>query len=163
MYKTEYVMTQEEKQLLLKDLCARVPYGVKLDNGLKLRSVDALTQIVSCSGSDRKVDYVKPYLRPMSSMTEDERQSIEKLSGCYVKTIVLERDRKGRAKREMSYLDNQIDEMDLFGDSDYEYRHINQQNIIESMDYLNAHHFDYRGLIEKGLALEAPEGMYTIK
>ena len=101
-------MTQEEKQLLLKDLSTRLPYGVKLDNGLKLRSVDALTQIVGCSGSDRKVDYVKPYLRSLSSMTEEERQSIEKLSNCYVKTIVLERDRKGRVKREMFYLDNQM-------------------------------------------------------
>jgi hypothetical protein len=31
---------------------------------------------------------------------------------------------------------------------------------LETFDWLNAHHFDYRGLIEKGLALEAPEGMY---
>jgi hypothetical protein len=33
---------------------------------------------------------------------------------------------------------------------------------VNYIDWLNAHHFDYRGLIEKGLAIEAPEGMYNI-
>lgn len=64
------IMTEQDKQLLFKDLCTRLPYEVKLDNGLKLRSMDALTQIVSCSGSDRKVENVRPYLRPMSSMAK---------------------------------------------------------------------------------------------
>jgi hypothetical protein len=36
----------------------------------------------------------------------------------------------------------------------------NNYDTVESIDYLNAHHFDYRGLIPKGLAIEAPEGMY---
>lgn len=66
-------MTKKEKQLLLIDLCGRLPYGVKLDNGLKLRSIDVLTGVISCSGSDRKIDCIKPYLRPMSSMTEEEK------------------------------------------------------------------------------------------
>ena len=151
-------MTQEEKQLLFKDLCSRLPYGVRYkgDGGWGINPYQHTTSLCDILTSEEPL----VYLHPMSSMTEEERQSIEKLSKCYVKTIVLERDRKGRVKRKMVYLDNQIDEVDLFGDSDYEYCHINQQNIIESMDYLNAHHFDYRGLIEKGLALEAKGGMY---
>lgn len=115
-------MTQEDKTLLLKDLCGRLPYGVKLDNGLKLRSIDVLTKIVSCSGSDRRVDYVKPYLRSMSSMTEEEKKEL-----------------------------NSILEFQYYSDDSC---------MCESTDWLNAHHFDYRGLIEKGLALEAPKDMY---
>ena len=117
-------MTQEETQLLLKDLCARLPYGVKLNNGLKLRSIDTLTQIISCSGSDKKIDCIKPYLRPLSSMTEEE------------------------------------------WDEYYHYGTVgtlNLKNEACGIDWLNEHHFDYRDLIEKGLALEAPEGMYKTK
>ena len=120
-------MTQEEKQLLLKDLCARLPYGVKLDNGLKLRSIDTLTQIVSCSGSDKKIDCIKPYLRPMSSMTEDEKE--EYRNEC-----------------------NKVLSMPFKINGPY-----------PIVDWLNAHHFDHRGLIERDLAIEAPEGMYKTK
>jgi len=116
-------MTEEEKQLLFTDLCARLPYGVILDNGVKLRTIDALTKVISGDGSDRNIEFVKPYLRPMSSVTDKEQ---------------------------------------------YEYDHAIENNkftgfrgrIIWGLDWLNAHHLDYRGLIEKGLALEAPEGMY---
>lgn len=127
-------MTKEEKQLLLKDLCARLPYGVKLDNGLKLRSVDALTQIVSCSGSDRKVDYVKPYLHPMSSMTEEEREYI-KHRWCY-------------------------NDWDIDGPSSLWREKIDVEDAEGIVDYFNEHHLDFRGLIPMGLALEAPEDMY---
>lgn len=116
-------MTEEEKQLLFTDLCARLPYGVILDNGVKLRTIDALTKVISGDGSDRNIEFVKPYLRPMSSVTDKEQ---------------------------------------------YEYDYAIENNkftgfrgrIIWGLDWLNAHHLDYRGLIEKGLALEAPEGMY---
>ena len=126
-------MTQEEKQLLLRDLCARLPYGVKLDNGLKLRSIDTLTQIVSCSGSDKKIDCIKPYLRPMSSMTEEE----EKVFNDF-----------------LEFQAEYVSDADLY-------------NKTDMYDWLLANHFDYRidpstgkTLIESGLALEAPEGMY---
>ena len=65
----------------------------------------------------------KPYLRPMSSMTEEEENKYNSLNG-YEKGIF--------------------------------------PHTEEAFDWLNAHHFDYRGLIEKGLALEAPEDMYNI-
>jgi hypothetical protein len=53
-------------------------------------------------------------------------------------------------------------------DSDFsvypiEYTFVYEHDINSYIDWLNKHHFDYRGLIEKGLALEAPEGMYSIK
>lgn len=134
-------MIQEEKELLLRDLCARLPYGVLCHiNGddtntprkLSRIEVDELDGILLDFWTDRE-DYlsiqvylseVKPYLRPMSSMTEEE-----------------------------------IKEFSVLGVG----MHLFKGPLIPSydtLDWLNAHHFDYCGLIEKGLALEAPEGMY---
>ena len=142
-------MTQEEKQLLLKDLCARMPYGVKVHVGddwaMTLRQID-----YKCFCECWENEYLKnnsrwmlPYLRPMSSMTEEEREELEHLSEEYF----------GKA------LDKQIQESLSSSNR-------NESKILECIassvivDWLNAHHFDFRGLIEKGLALEAPEGMY---
>ena len=126
-------MTQEEIQLLLKDLCARLPYEVKVgfNNSsliLEPEQYDVFTrqlftnQVYPESNAIIKFGYeihnYHPYLRPMSSMTEEEKEE-------YDKTF----------------------------DWDYSIQGT-------PFDWLNAHHFDYRGLIEKGLALEAPEGMY---
>ena len=111
-------MTQEEKQLLLKDLCARLPYGAKINvDGEE----DILLELGVNSGwinASYDVEDVKPYLRPMSSMTEEEKKESGEL---YKKNT----------------------------------------GMWDDLDWLNAHHFDYRGLIEKGLALEAPKGMYN--
>jgi hypothetical protein len=122
-------MTQEEKQLLLQDLCARLPYGVMLnidyydlqgDGKLKNRDVIlSYGNIGYCSDNTNWVS-VKPYLRPMSSMTEEEEDEW------------WEFDNKNTIVETHSY----------------------------SIDWLNAHHFDYRGLIPKGLAIEAPKEMY---
>ena len=118
-------MTQEDKQLLLKDLCGRLPYGViikhKDEHG---KSIDA--RLVGYNGDwfnyyiddlcfHLKIHEFKPYLRPMSSMTEEEGLIAEEM-GC---ETTLEDWQKA--------------------------------NYI---DWLNAHHFDYRGLIEKGLAID---------
>lgn len=69
-------MTQEEKQLLLVDLCGRLPYGVILncagDIGEKLKTIDENGLI----NNDWDIDEVKPYLRPMSSMTEEEYNEV---------------------------------------------------------------------------------------
>ena len=125
-------MTQEEKQLLLKDLCTRLPYLVKglyqwkgnvpFDRELDGRLYDELyLSLYSTEDSS-----FKPYLRPMSSMTEEELKEYSKL----------------------------WDLQDEFPtDADIRFK-------IDVFDWLNSHHFDYRGLIEKGLALEAKEGMY---
>ena len=125
-------MTQEEKQLLLKDLCARFPYGVICQ--LSNNNADvSITEKLELGGLEHFISGtmdVKPYLRPMSSMTEEEELELITIGD-----IVL---RYGERKH-TSILS------------------------LEQMDWLNSHHFDYRGLIEKGLALEAPEGMYKIK
>ena len=126
-------MTQEEKQLLFKDLCARLPYGPKVhvvgdwfydymepyDSTLDKVFFNLLTP--------RNPNLiVKAYLRPMSSMTEDEKE--EYRNEC-----------------------NKVLSMPFKINGPY-----------PIVDWLNSHHFDHRGLIEKGLAIEAPENMYKI-
>ena len=120
-------MTQEEKELLLRDLCARLPYGVKcyikFDDG-KIFNERTLAPVMIQDFKKHSFVSFIPYLRPMSSMTEEEYKAIR---DCFV------------------YCG---DEFIASG---------------KAVDYFNSHHFDYRDLIEKGLALQAPEGMYNIK
>lgn len=138
-------MKQEDKQLLLKDLCARLPYEVKFtlsDNIYTIKGIDLIVTdegdweyAVTAKGIEPiEIEYIKPYLRPMSSMTEEER-------GRYTSFIVsYEYDDYWHPGEYTDAVD--VDEMS------------------ELIDWLNAHHFDYRNLIERGLALPAPEGMY---
>ena len=127
---------------MLKDLCARLPYSVKvqIDFGkycIKYgidRYVDDTvicaypeTFEIGVNDEDQACDIedVKPYLRPISSMTEDEDKDFALIQTDF-------------------YVDGFL----------YPFAATNM------VDWLNAHHFDYRGLIEKGFAIEAPEGMY---
>ena len=123
-------MTQEEKELLLKDLCGRLPYGVKFHytkhpqsnidqdcDGIAIGYYCNL--IVSANDKEFCVDRCKLYLRPMSSMTEAEAETYHNLQSDVWKPCGT------------MYYDN-----------------------IRSIDWLNEHHFDYRRLIEKGLAIE---------
>ena len=117
-------MTQEDKELLLKDLCSRLPYGVIL-----VSSNEKITyQTDGNTGAELLVEEEwKPYLRPMSSMTKEE-------------------------EKEYINIDN------LSYTCPMDYAHF---PTFKRIDWLNAHHFDYRGLIPKGLAVEAPEGIYN--
>lgn len=115
-------MTQEDKQLLFKDLCMRLPYGVKFNYGGYSRFDYTLEIMTSTSiNDDFPIGDCKPYLRPLFSMTEEER--IAYLNAC----------------------DNEMEENVLV------------QPRYSGIDWLNEHHFDYRGLIEKGLAIEVTE------
>ena len=120
-------MTTEDKQLLLKDLCARLPYKVICDMWFEGNESDKITEVLKCGGLMRLTNsefnfIAKPYLRPMSSMTEEEKKEYDHRLECM-------------------FYDTMYD--DAF-----------------AVDWLNAHHFDFRGLINKGLAFEALEGMY---
>ena len=132
-------MAQEGTQLLLKDLCARLPYGVKVSFRGKTEVLheahiyQSVQTIVGESGILYDVDTpnIKPYLRPMSSMTSKEWVEFCDCS----------------LKDEASWA--------ITGNGQRLIPHQNRE------DYLNSKHFDYRGLIEMGLALEAPDGMYN--
>lgn len=165
-------MTQKDKELLLKDLCGRLPYGVicqiydpQQDYGedifdARLIHIDAWTShcyFWGCSETDPyKIEQVKPYLRPMSSMTKEEKLHVELTYGFFYHDGVLDNvhifEAGGTYDRDGNY------------EPPCEYRqekHVTIEQVLDFIHWLNEHYFDYRGLIEKGLALEAPEGMYN--
>lgn len=117
-------MTQKQKQILLKDLCARLPYGfivhTKLGTDIKIIGIEEDT-LRDDTGDTYDISFIEPYLRPMSSMTEKEINEYE------------------------NFITNEKDDLIRF---------------CNELVFYNSHHFDYRGLISMGLALEAPKGMY---
>lgn len=140
-------MTQEEKQLLLQDLCALLPYGFKYQvqyGDTSVRDVKKFMLDGEYSLFDAwMVQEIKPYLRPMSSMTEKEYE-----------TFPIPYSFDSFSNWNNTILSEVIEGAQIF---------IGIDEITEIIDWLNSHHFDYRGLIEKGLALEAPDGMYNTK
>lgn len=136
--KKEITMKQEDKQLLLADLCARLPYDAMVDyenHIYVLNEIDPACKdidYITVRIQDRErlmcaknvmIEDIKPYLRPMSSMTEEEEKEYANCGNIIANSP------------QNSYL-------------------IPNPNCV---DWLNAHHFDYRGLIEKGLAIEVTE------
>lgn len=138
-------MTQEDKELLLKDLCARLPYGVNiLHEGWNFEWDEELSTVEKVVGIDKDFIYTKVidthngeeyrddklpidtfddklFLRPMSSMTEEQKVIYGDL--CY------------------SVIQSLANNM--------------QSELNELINWLNANHFDYRGLIPMGLAIDA--------
>lgn len=110
-------MTQEERQLLLQDLSARLPYGVIVQ--YRGHNTIIKNKVLTGSDLDCNMEYYKPYLRSMSSMTEEERKE----------------HNLHRLSKWSTY-------------SEY------CANII---NWLLKNHFDYCGLIEKGLAIKVTE------
>ena len=132
------IMTQEDKELLLKDLCARTPYGVKVQYMNNIFVIDYVSSYeeVKLDTSDNwtvGVSEVKPYLFPLSSMTEEQK---EELKQEHIKDEKLYAECLTRAAK---------------GDKSMRGKVI----IHYAMDWCNKNHFDYRGLIEKGLVIDA--------
>ena len=133
-------MEKSLMDLLLQDLCGRLPYGVKVQVEYDAEEFGKTVEIDDITMIDKygkelllyhaseyfSIEELKSYLRPMFSMTEEESIEYRKTLTCHI------------------------------GRDNCTYTH----QTFKSFDWLNAHHFDYRGLIEKGLALEAPKGMY---
>lgn len=136
-------MKQEDKQFLLQNLCTMLPYDVCVHIIYKTRKpcYRKLTPRDIQWFIDSKIENIKPYLRPMSSMTEKEYE---------IFPIPYTFD-------SFSTWNNTILSEVLEGTQIL----IGIDEITEIIDWLNSHHFDYRGLIKKGLALEAPDGMYN--
>lgn len=126
-------MTQEHKELLLKDLCARLPYGIKFlreswnyEQDQELSVIEVLEDIDKDGYINNtkvyNVEDIKPYLFSLSSMTDEQYDQL------YIDSRVKE---------------DSIDIIDALA------------NDMDAIDWLNKNHFDYRGLIEKGLAIDA--------
>ena len=120
-------MKPEDKELLIKDLCARLPYGIKASYYEVEEECETWNEIEGVTlGEDfggyveigqysLPIECIKPYLFPLSSMTEEEKSMYEGL---------------------------------MIGTDNISY-------MLDVVDWLNAHHFDYRDLIDKGLAFDA--------
>ena len=178
-------MTQENRQLLLKDLSARLPYYPKCEMIDELRVVnnekDPSYISVLFPKHIELLSYhnnfaIKPYLRPISSMTEEETKELlfVRLEAKYGKSCAYitnfiklnevsfrkEPPYVGSVAIWFSFENKIVHDSEIREYSKCEYLgQINDITLAE-IDWLNAHHFDHRHLIEKGLALEAPEGMY---
>lgn len=122
-------MTQEQKDLLLKDLCARLPYGVKVQAYSyedDVETIETLREIdsdgyMSTIECDTLKHIPKPYLLPLSSMTEEQKR-----------------------------------EFDISMDMGYAAAYNAEINCANRMiDFFNKYHLDYRGLIPMGLANDA--------
>lgn len=147
-------MTQKERQLLLRDLCARLPYGFTVhrysdnrDITFEKNELDEFSHFLEYSEGKE----FKPYLRPMSNMTEDEREELERLIDEKLNGNIDQEDNEWAPwiLHDTTGIKNSIGgERFYFDEMSFVY------------DWLNAHRFDYRGLISLGLALEALEGMY---
>lgn len=172
-------MTQQDKELLLIDLCARLPYGIIVQQSaqypenhfmhsvadkwkiephdFKIIGVHGENTLVTDKHKEEKTyakgivsspiticiynnftkQIAKPYLRPMSSMTEKEKEELKEIGSEYLVKWENAQDSidKWRLDAEVSY---------------------------KRSEFYNYHLLDWRGLIPKGLALEAPEGMYNL-
>ena len=151
-------MTQEEKELLRKDLCARLPYGVKAkvlnedilrydyssEEGGFIKGIENINDglfVIQCKkdGYVLSYDEFKPYLFPLSSMTEEQLYEIKEIT-------------------EFKYNHNTLELVkwtETHTTLEFWLEEVPQYSVIEVFDWLNKNHFDYRGLIEKGLAIDA--------
>lgn len=142
-------MTQENKEFLLQDLCGRLLYGVKCkvwynDKTLNIKctGIDFYTNIVNLDipeddNAKVYIDNIKPFLFPLSSMTEEQKKELDKkfnVIGIYSNNILIHYHSQG------------------YWDTDLE---VDFQDWLWLINWLNKNHFDYRGLIEKGLAVNA--------
>ena len=142
-------MTQEDKMLLIKDLSSRLPYAVHVQHISGVSSIlhnisihhkydgndniyDAVCYI-DFLGDSIAIEHFKPYLFPLSSMTKEEK---EELKQEHIKDEKLYAECLTRAAK---------------GDKSMKGKVITHY----AMDWCNKNHFDYRGLIEKGLAIDA--------
>ena len=161
--KNQAIMTQEEKKLVIKEFCARLPYGLKLNFYSKATNENYVCTLLGIEPDNEKPiiaktedgaftftqDHVKPYLRPVSSMTETEKNEL----------------------RSLLWFGYPSDDYDIYSHRGIEIKNCLYDNEDKSEydfedfelleEFLFKNHFDFRGLIEKGLALAAPEGMYN--
>jgi hypothetical protein len=141
-------MTQEDKELLLKDICARLPHGVKMNHiaddeyspKILIGVVKDMVTLEGLGGYECvDIEDYKPYFFPLSSMTDEMLEELN-ANGFfkYRDTIA-----------NVSHLESKN------GISEEIYTYVDIENISFLIEFFHSHHIDYRGLIEKGLAIDA--------
>lgn len=123
-------MKQKDKVLLIKDLCGRLPYGVKASTKIGTNIIVSFMgddTIIGEDGDSYDISFITPYLYPLSSMTEEQKEYLNNRF-CY--------DWNGEP---YDLWECQIE----IGEAD------------EIVDWFNENHFDFRGLIPMGLAIDA--------
>ena len=158
-------MKQEDKQLLLKALHGYLPHRLKstvvnfIDSngsqyytdceilGIRKNQLVEFIRLQDNKEIGRSewydISWFKPYLRPMSSMTEEEI--------LHMQTLVQNKNLE---------LYSKIEECGATGTPDWKLYEISYIRTAEEIDYLNSRHLDWRGLINIDLAIKAPEDMY---
>ena len=133
-------MTQEDKELLLKDLCARLPYGVKVEYKNEIFDVEHVSPMYEEVKLDTYetwtvgVSDIKPYLFPLSrlnSLTDEQKKTLKVLC---------------------DWNDEEADAQSIL--VLYQKHFVMKSDVI---DWLHKNHFDYRGLIPMGLAEDATD------
>ena len=136
-------MTQENKKLLLKDLCARLPYGVKFACNKNVYTAKGLDLIVTDEGdweyavtakgiAPIEIDFIKPYLLPLSSMTDEQKSYINGRWGVN------------------EHFEFEIDPL-------WEEYFVDLSDAVEFINWCYENHFDINGLIPRGLAEDATD------
>ena len=162
MDEKDYKLSPEDRKLLAKDLYQRLGTKtlvqdmkyIKTNRPIPIWMVDTITEEVRLFADEPwiPIDTVRPYLRSLSSMTEEEAMEVVELCVCSRKDVL-------SVSVKQDYISVEID--DLVADSETYTIWFNEiVTSIELLDWLVDNKFDYRGLIPKGLALEAKEGMY---
>ena len=134
-------MIQENKEILIKDLCARLPYGVKVLFENKVFSIDYISAVYEEIKLDIPDNYtldisnVKPYLFPLSSMTKEQLFDVQEILG----------------KNEIEIGD------DFLRIVNSERNTISYLEILAVLEWFYKNHFDIYGLIPMGLAIDATE------
>ena len=162
-------MEKIDRELLIKEISARLPYGVKakvygwdeekgeVEIPLRIYSINT-DGYAYFETNDYNVDYLNVdncllYLRPLSSMTKEEKKELL----CILVG-------KKAVKHFQVLSDGSIESTDAkeqnLQNFSFQWINFNVFNTTSYINWLNAHHFDYRNLIKLGLALPAPEGMY---
>jgi hypothetical protein len=143
-------MIESNKNLLLKDLSSRLPYGVKVydikssinSSFMNLNHVNGVGEVfISYKLECRTalIEDVKPYLFPLSSMTEEQLIELKEFTDLKYEHNTLEL----------------VEWEDNCKTLEFWLEEIPSYCVIKVFDWLNKNHFDYRGLIEKGLAIDA--------
>ena len=161
-------MTQEEKQLLFRDLCARLPYSVIVQQSAKYPKGHIMYNVADkwdTEPHDFKIIGVEGTNTLITDKRKEERTYAKGIVSSPI-TIRIHNGLTGQVVKPYLRLKSSMTEEEskefALLQTDYVNGFLYPIAAINMVNWLNEHYFDYHGLIEKGLALEAPEGMYKL-